>query len=219
LNPAIRRLAAIVLLAFPALAADAAGTVRVMTKDPAGTPVADAVAYVTAVDSPAPPVHPPAEPVAIVQRDQEFVQYVTPIVVGTQVVFPNKDNVQHHVYSVSSAKKFEIPLYMGETTAPIVFDRVGTVVLGCNIHDWMVAYIFVLDTPYYAKTGADGTAEISGLPPGRYRLEVWHPRLAGKVARDLLVANAGDTTQVISVTLRPDRRIRRSPDAGGTGYK
>jgi plastocyanin len=214
----MKRITTLLLLAAAALGARAAGTVRVVTKDAAGKPVADAVAYVVAIDSP-PAVQPPAEPVAIVQKDQEFIPYVTPIVVGTRVVFPNKDNVQHHVYSVSPAKKFEIPLYMGETAAPIVFDRAGAVVLGCNIHDWMVAYIFVLDTPYFAKTGADGTAEITGLPPGRYHLDVWHPRLAGNVARDLSIVEAGDTTQVISVTLRPDRRIRRAPEAAGGGYK
>jgi len=214
----MHRTAAIALVAATAIAARAAGTVRVVTKDPAGAPVADAVAYVHPLDAAA-EVHPPAEPVAITQQDQEFHPYVTAIVVGTRVVFPNKDNVQHHVYSVSPAKKFEIPLYIGDSTATIVFDRPGPVTLGCNIHDWMVAYILVLDTPYFATTGKDGAAEISGLPPGLYRLEVWHPRLAGKVGRDLAVAEAGDTTQVVSVTLRPDRRIRRAPDSGGADYK
>jgi plastocyanin len=214
----VHRPAALLLLATAALGAHAAGTVRVVTKDAAGKPVADAVAYVTPLDAPA-AVHPPAEPVAIGQKDQEFETYVTPIVVGTSVVFPNRDNVQHHVYSVSPAKKFEIPLYIGESTATIVFDRPGPVTLGCNIHDWMVAYVYVLDTPYYAKTGADGIADIANLPPGRYRLEVWHPRLAGRVGREVTVVEAGDTTQVVSVTLRPDRRIRRAPDTGGVDYK
>jgi plastocyanin len=213
------RLAAVLLLASAAATVRADGTVRVVTKDPGGTPVADVVAYVVALDSP-PPVHPPDAPVEIVQKDQEFIPYVTPIVVGTRVAFPNKDNVQHHVYSVSPAKKFEIPLYIGEPAATIVFDREGPVTLGCNIHDWMVAYVFVLSTPYFAKTGADGTAGIAGLPPGRYRLEVWHPRMAAKVGRELVVAGTGDSTQVVSVTLRPDRRIRRAPDGGGAGgYK
>jgi plastocyanin len=213
------RLAALLLLVSAAATVRADGTVRVVTRDPAGTPVADAVAYVVALDSP-PQVHPPDAPVEIVQKDQEFIPYVTPIVVGTRVAFPNKDNVQHHVYSVSAAKRFEIPLYIGEPAATIVFDREGPVTLGCNIHDWMVAYVLVLSTPYFAKTGADGTAGISGLPPGRYRLEVWHPRMAAKVGRELVVAQTGDSTQVVSVTLRPDRRIRRAPDAGGAGgYK
>jgi plastocyanin len=200
-------------------AADAhGGTVLVLTKDASGTPVPDAVAYVEPLDHPA-QVTPPADPVAIIQKDQTFVPYVTPIAVGTRVVFPNKDNVQHHVYSVSPAKKFEIPLYIGESTATILFDKPGPVTLGCNIHDWMVAYILVLDTPFFAKTAKDGSAALSGLPPGRYRLEVWHPRLSGKVERDLVIAGATDTEQVVSITLRPDRRIRRAPDVGTAGYR
>ncbi|HEY5079241.1 MAG TPA: hypothetical protein VII43_05315 [Opitutaceae bacterium] len=213
----MRTLIASALLASCALSAHAAGTVRVVTRDPAGKAVADAVAYLVPLDAPA-TVHPPAEPVAITQKDQEFSPYVTPIVVGTRVVFPNLDNVQHHVYSVSPAKRFEIPLYIGDSKETIVFDHEGIVTLGCNIHDWMVAYVLVLATPYFAKTGAEGTAEVSGIPPGHYRLAVWHPR-AGTVSRDLVVAESGDTTQVISVVLRPDHRIRRAPDTGGSDYK
>ncbi len=213
----MKRLAPTALLAACIVSAQAAGIVRVVTRDPAGKPVGDAVAYLVNLDSPA-TVRPPADPVAITQKDQEFNPYVTPIVVGTRVVFPNLDNVQHHVYSVSPAKRFEIPLYIGDSKEAIVFDREGVVTLGCNIHDWMVAYVFVLSTPYFAKTGPDGTAEVPGLSPGRYRLAVWHPR-AGTVSRDLVVAESGDTTQVVSVVLKPDHRIRRAPDAAGAGYR
>jgi plastocyanin len=213
----MKPLLAIALFAAGAAAADATGTVTVVTRDPAGKPVADAVAYLTPLGAPA-RVEPPAGPVAIVQRDQEFTPYVTAVVVGTKVVFPNEDTVRHHVYSVSPAKRFEIPLYIGDSKETIVFDKEGIVTLGCNIHDWMVAYVAVLATPYYAKTGADGSAEVRLLPAGRYRLDVWHPR-AGTVTREVEVADAADTTQIISVVLRPDRRIRRAPDAGGPGYK
>jgi plastocyanin len=213
----MKRIAAALALAAAVLSARASGTVRVVTQDAGGKAVADAVAYLSNTESPA-PVSPPADPVAITQKDQEFSPYVTPIVVGTKVVFPNLDSVQHHVYSVSPAKRFEIPLYIGDSKETIVFDRPGIVTLGCNIHDWMVAYVVVLATPYYAKTGPDGTAEVSGLPPGHYRLEVWHPR-AGTVSRDLVIAESSDTTQVISVVLKPDHRIRRAPDAGGASYK
>jgi plastocyanin len=212
----MRRIATLLVLACAA-PLWAAGTVRVVTKDAGGKPVGDAVAYLVNLDAPA-PVTPPAAPVAITQKDQEFHPYVTPVVVGTRVVFPNQDNVQHHVYSVSPAKRFEIPLYIGDSKETIVFDHEGIVTLGCNIHDWMVAYVVVLSTPYFAKTGPDGTAELSGLPQGRYRLSVWHPR-AGTVSRDVSVAESADTVQVISVTLRPDHRIRRAPDAGGADYK
>ncbi len=214
----MRRLIAILTLACLCRSAPAAGIVRVVTRDPAGTPVADAVASLTLVGSPE-ALTVPKEPVAIVQRDQEFSPYVTAVVVGTRVVFPNRDTVQHHVYSVSAAKKFEIPLYIGDAAETIVFDRPGVVTLGCNIHDWMVAYVVVLSTPHFAKTDSGGSADLTSLPPGRYRLEVWHPRLSAKVDRELTVAEHDDTTQVISVTLRPDRRIRRAPDAGGADYR
>ncbi len=213
----MKRTATLLLWASAALAAHAAGTVTVVTRDASGNPVGDAVAYLSPVGAPV-QVHPPDQPVAIVQKGQEFIPYVTAVVVGTRVVFPNEDTVQHHVYSVSPAKRFEIPLYIGDAKETIVFDREGVVTLGCNIHDWMVAYVVVLSTPYFAKTGADGTAEVSGLGKGSYRLEVWHPR-AGTVSREVAVADSGDTTQVISVILRPDHRIRRAPDAGGESYR
>jgi plastocyanin len=211
-------LAMFVFLAAACVRAQAAGTVRVETKDSTGTPVADAVVYAIPLDTAA-VIHPPQAAVEVTQKDQEFRPYVTPIVVGTRVVFPNRDNVQHHVYSVSPAKKFEIPLYIGESTATILFDRPGPVTLGCNIHDWMVAYILVLNTPYFSKTNADGTADLAALPAGRYRLEVWHPRLSGKFERSLSIDAAVDSVQVVSVTLRPDRRIRRAPDVGASGYR
>src|SRR5262249_12812113 len=113
--------------------------------------------------------------------DKEFVPYVTAVYVGTLVNFPNRDQIRHHVYSFSAAKTFEIPLYAGMPEQLVDFDRAGEVVLGCNIHDWMRAYVFVVDTPYFAVTSGDGAAAIE-LPAGRYRVEVWHPRLEGEPA-------------------------------------
>jgi len=213
------RRVALALLILGAAGPAHAAAVRVMTRDPAGLPVADAVASLT-LDG-ARPAAPPAAPapVEIVQRDEEFEPYVTPVLVGTRVAFPNRDKVQHHVYSVSPAKRFEIPLYIGDSKEAIVFDHPGVVTLGCNIHDWMVAYVVVLSTPYFAKTGADGSALVAALPPGHYRLSVWHPRLKAAVEVDVAVPDQGEATQVVSVVLRPDRRIRRAPDAGAAGYR
>jgi plastocyanin len=203
----------------PTGAVHAAGTVQVVMKDDKGQPVADAVASLTLLDAPMPAVVPPAEPVVILQQDEEFSPYVTPLVVGTRVAFPNHDKVQHHVYSLSKAKKFELPLYSGEAKELVLFDQPGVVALGCNIHDWMVAYVVVLATPYFDKTGLAGTATLTRLPAGHYRLEVWHPRLAATVNREVVITANDDATQVISVALKPDRRIRRAPDASGGGYK
>src|SRR3954470_10262862 len=164
----------LLLVAHPLLQGAESGSVRVEIKDPKGAPVADAVASLLPLDHP-PVLTPPAEPVVIAQQQEEFDPYVTPIVVGTRVDFPNRDKVAHHVFSFSPAKKFDIPRYRDEAPTSVLFDRTGIVALGCNIHDWMSAYVVVLATPHFAKSGADGLVPLAALPAGRYRLEVWHP--------------------------------------------
>jgi plastocyanin len=197
---------------------EAAGSVQVTVKDNKGAPVADAVVSLVPLDAPA-AVTPPAEPIVISQHDQEFEPYVTALVAGSHVAFPNRDTVRHQVYSLSKTKPFDIPLYGPGASETVLFDRPGIVALGCNIHDWMSAYIVVLGTPFFLKTPADGAVAFPVLPPGRYRLDVWHPRLANETRREVVVAPGDSPVQSISVVLKPDRRIRRAPDGDGGGYK
>lgn len=119
-----------------------------------------------------------AAPAAAVieQRNRQFAPQVTVVQVGAAVSFPNHDTVRHHVYSFSPARTFEIKLYAGTPAAPVVFDQPGTAVLGCNIHDQMVAWVHVVDTPWFAKSSA-GEARLPDVPPGAYRLRVWHPSM------------------------------------------
>jgi plastocyanin len=204
------------LSAVPCL--HAAGGVQVSVKDNKAQPVADAIVSLMPLDAPA-KLAPPAEPLVISQRGEEFEPYVTALVVGTRVAFPNRDTVRHQVYSLSKTKPFEIPLYgpgVGET---VTFDKPGVVSLGCNIHDWMSAHVVVLETPFFKKTPADGAALLADLPPGRYRLDVWHPRLATDARREVTIAPGDSPMQTISIVLKPDRRIRRAPDGAGGGYK
>ena len=215
------RFFALLTLAFsPAIAfAATGGSVNVEIKDPKGAPVADAVAWMTPLDSPPPAMTPPIEPAVITQADEDFQPFVTAVVVGSRIRFPNNDKVMHHVFSQSKAKPFEIPRYRGEPKDTILFDQPGVVALGCNIHDWMLAYVVVLATPYFAKSGGDGVVPLTGIPAGRYRLEVWHPRVKEMVTREVTVSATDVATQVIAVTLRPDKRIRRAPEAGAGAYK
>ncbi len=110
------------------------------------------------------------------QRDYEFVPHVLVVQTGTSVTFPNSDDVSHHVYSFSEAKTFELALYKGDAYPPVVFDRPGVVVVGCNIHDGMLGYIRVVDTPHFAVTDERGVARIDGVPSGAYVIEAWTPR-------------------------------------------
>jgi plastocyanin len=120
---------------------------------------------------------PLARPVlaTVTQKDREFVPRVLVVPTGSKVSFPNKDTVQHQVYSNSAAKKFDLPLYRG-TPEPESFDVAGVVALGCNIHDNMRAFVFVVDAQYYGRTDADGIWKSADIQPGTYTVQIWHPR-------------------------------------------
>jgi len=121
---------------------------------------------------------PSGKPQDVTQQNKLFDPFVTVVVKGTTVTFPNKDSVRHHVYSVSKAKQFDLPLFRGDSK-PVVFDQAGIISVGCNIHDWMLAYIAVVDTPYFAKTNSRGIGDIDDLPAGNYRLKYWYPGMHG----------------------------------------
>jgi len=204
------------LLALRPLLAESASFQLVDAKQ---QPIADAVVSLIPLDAPA-PAAPAASPVVIAQAKEEFLPYVTVIQAGSAIDFPNRDTVKHHVYSTSNAKRFELPLYAGEAREPVRFEQPGVVTLGCNIHDWMLAYVVVVGTPWFAKSGADGAASVAAVPPGRYRAEIWHPRLPAAITRELTVAAgaaAGPSTHVPE--LGRDRRIRRGVEGKGGGYK
>lgn len=180
--------------------------------DSAGQPVEDAVVSLTPRAGVVPAVA-AAAPVAVMdQWQKQFTPFVLPVRVGTRVSFPNRDNIKHHVYSFSPAKRFELKLYSSGTAQPVLFDKAGIVALGCNIHDWMLGYIDVLETPYFAKTDAHGRVGIDAVPDGAYRVEVWHPRLRGAAAdfaQDVTLN--GKTPVALQFTLPLKRDQRRAP--------
>jgi plastocyanin len=203
---------------FLATAAQAVDTVKVVVRTTLdGKPVADAVVSAVPLDHALPPIAPGAA-IEIEQKDQEFRPYVTALQVGATVNFPNHDTVQHHIYSLSKPKRFEIPLYKSGASESVVFDQPGIITIGCNIHDWMLAYIVVLPTPFFAKTDATGAAALPPLPPGRYRLEIWHPRAAAPLVQEIVSAPEKAATLEFSVALKPDKRIRRAPSGKATDY-
>jgi plastocyanin len=209
---------ALTLLTIWSATPAAAAGLEALVTDGDGKPIADAV--ISAV--PAARVAPRAGRAIVDQEDKEFVPHVRAVVVGTEVSFPNRDNIRHHVYSFSPAKKFELPLYRGTEAAPVKFDKPGVVVLGCNIHDWMLGYVYVLDTPYFETSGAAGRARIESLPPGAYEVQVWHPRLRdGATPSSQRVTIAADRDERVEfvVSLKPDLRPRRAPSGPGGPYR
>jgi plastocyanin len=202
---------ALLVLRLP-LAGSASGGLDVLVKDDGGKPLTDVVVSLTAAGSaPAPPR---AASAVMDQQNKTFVPLVLAVPVGTPVTFPNRDNIRHHVYSFSSPKRFELPLYIGTPASPVVFDKPGVVVLGCNIHDWMVGYVYVSATPHFAKTAEDGKARVGDVPPGAYEARVWHPRMRvepEKTGKPITIA-AGDPGQLeFVVALKPERRVPPPP--------
>ncbi|AMD00439.1 Cupredoxin [Halomonas chromatireducens] len=120
----------------------------------------------------------PTQSAEVMQRDAAFHPHVSVIPTDSAVSFPNRDTTRHHVYSFSPAKVFDLELYLQETPPPVHFDRTGVVVLGCNIHDQMQAFIVVSDALHVAVTADDGVAEFDGLPTGSHDVRVWHPQLS-----------------------------------------
>jgi plastocyanin len=132
-----------------------------------------------------------ASSVAMDQQDNAFVPHILVVQKGASVIFPNHDNVSHHVYSFSPAKTFELGLYKGNTHAPVLFEQAGLVVLGCNIHDGMLGYILVVDTPYFGTTDERGSVKLDGLPEGSYTVHLWTPRArANQLPAGVLVDTA-----------------------------
>ena len=196
-----------------------AGTLQVAIVDQKGQPVEDAV--VTATSAVPLPEHGALPEGVVDQIDKTFVPYVTVVRAGTEVRFPNSDNIRHHVYSFSPAKRFELPLYAGRHAAPVQFDKAGTVVMGCNIHDWMIGYVYVADTPYFAKTPADGSAQLRDLPAGQYAVRVWHPEMDGAeqaTERTLRIDEHGTVTASWTISRTEVLRPRRAPVSRNSGY-
>jgi plastocyanin len=175
-----------------------AATISGVVSDAAGKPVADAVVF---IERPAGQASGSAPKATMDQINKTFVPGVLPIMAGTSVSFPNHDQIHHHVYSFSRTKTFELPLYKGTDASPVVFDKVGVVKVGCNIHDWMSGIILVLPTPWFARTGSDGRFTLADVPEGQHKVVAWHEHSKQKPEDTAKSVEAGAATAEANFTL------------------
>jgi plastocyanin len=153
--------------------------VRFELKDNKGNLFEDAVVSVMPVDrslipEPSTQITPEME-----QKNKQFIPHILVVQKGQSVSFPNRDDIQHHVFSFSETKSFELELYKEDVPSPLVFETPGDIELGCSVHDWMLGYIKVVETPYFAKTDENGLITLE-VPKGQYNLSVWHPRIVNQ---------------------------------------
>jgi plastocyanin len=194
-------------LLLAGMAGASAAELTVELRDAAGKPVEDGVAWLepTTADGSVKPATG-----SIRQVDREFVPTVSVVPQGSAINFPNEDTMLHHVYSFSPAKTFEIQLYKGKPAAPVVFDKPGVVSVGCNIHDWMEAFIVVVPSRWYGKSGPAGSIPLADLPADSFKLHVWHPRLMAPEPAHPLALAATDR-QKLRLTLRlkpPEPKVK-----------
>ena len=176
--PALSAAAALFLLGLPAVPQDTAafaalaGTVRAPNARTAG-----AVVYLVPRDSAAAPL--PVDTGLVDQRDLRFVPRTLVVLPGTTVEFRNSDPILHNVFSPPGvAEGFDLGIYPRTERRLHTFTAPGAHVILCHVHPEMVAYIVVVPTPWYAVVDDEGRFRITGVPPGRYRLRVWHRRAA-----------------------------------------
>lgn len=195
------------ILAIPVRAL--AGDVVIDVRTPQGQPVANAVVTVAAPHTG--PIRFPW-PYRMAQQNMQFDPFVLIVPVGADVSFPNLDTVRHHVYSFSAAKTFELKLFGHDETRVVHFDKAGVVDLGCNIHDNMIAYIVVVDTPFASKTNAAGEAVVRGVPAGTRSVRVWHPYMrapGNSVSLNMVVPGEGQVRQMVAAQLHPPPDMHR----------
>ena len=174
-----------------------------------GTPVQDAVISVRAKSQDS-AMAATSTRATMLQQGQRFRPFILPIQVGTTVEFPNRDPFRHHVYSFAKAKTFELKLYDSSEAETMIFDREGIIPLGCNIHDNMLSYIYVVGTPHFAQTDENGKSVIEALPAGEYTVEAWHPNQKSDVTTTDITVTADNNSRVtFEMDLKRSRQQRK----------
>lgn len=133
------------------------------------------------------------------QIDKQFAPQVLVVKKNQTVSFPNSDDIRHHLYSFSKPKPFEFKMFKGGVSKQLTFDQAGIVVLGCNIHDQMVGYIYVADKEFTVMTNDQGIAE---LPSAGLAVQLWHSKLsANKIERKKVQLPSSHSEQHLPITL------------------
>ncbi len=176
-------------------AARVAGRIVILEKDNKPSPdLSDAVLYLEAPASVTTAARPMAVEVAI--TDKTYAPHVLVVPLGSTVRFPNHDPFNHNVFSVSDPNSFDLGLYGRGDAKSYTFDHPGLVRVYCNVHPRMVAYVLVMENRYYAQPAGDGSFAIDNVPPGRYRLHVWHERIPTEVVKDVSAGSAQSDVQI-----------------------
>jgi plastocyanin len=127
----------------------------------------------------------------VTQRDAVFRPHVLPLMVGTKVEWPNKDDIFHNVFSMSESNPFDLGLYKDPEIKSVEFKNAGRVDVFCSIHSKMNCVLLVLENPFFATTDSSGHYKIENVPPGIYHVRAWHERLPPE-SHEITVPESGE---------------------------
>lgn len=195
------------LVAPPVVAGDIRVAVSVLTPEKRTVPGAGAVVWV--VDEAAARAAAANAKPRIASKGKRFDPHVAAVPAGGTVQFPNLDGIYHNVFSLSEKAQFDLGLYRNGASRAMTFERPGLVRIYCNIHPQMAAVLVVLDGAIWAQAGADGTAVLPGVPPGKATVRAWDER-------------GGDFTAVVDVPVSGAVPVAISLDGSSwreTGHK
>ena len=182
---------AMLLVAISAKAGEIAGTVNL------GRDNSNAAVYIERIQGKTFPA--PAQKPKMDQKQMVFIPHVLPILLGTTVEFHNSDTVLHNVFSPSpAADKINLGTWAAGIVKTYTFKKPGIVVVLCNVHPEMSAYIVAVETPFFDVTDKDGKFSIKDVPAGNYTLVVWHEKLRKNMTQSVTVPEKGSVQAAFS---------------------
>ncbi|MBM4066107.1 MAG: DUF2012 domain-containing protein [Planctomycetes bacterium] len=167
------------------------GTINGTVKAKKAKYLKDSIAYIENVQN---IFEPPKEHAVMDQKNMAFIPHVLPLIKGTTVDFLNSDMVQHNVYSPDAvADNVNLGTWLKGEVRPFTFNKLGVASMRCNVHVDMLAYVLVLQNPYFAKVNNDGSFSITNIPEGKYTVKLWNERYKAEDRQVEVKANAPAT--------------------------
>jgi plastocyanin len=183
--------------------------IQVQVKSNKGNALADMVVYLEPLSGQL--LAQSSATVVIGQHNKSFTPYISISQSKSSVEFVNQDDITHHIYSAGSDNKFSFKIRAGQTHSFAQFNQAAEIAMGCNIHDWMSGYLLVVDTPYFAKTNAQGIATFSLNELGKYRIVLWHPQMDSPNEQNKMIIekNLQAAEQILFVLDNPMKTISK----------
>lgn len=138
----------------------------------------------------------PAKAHLLDQKGCQYAPHVSGLMVGQELVIRNSDTTLHNVHAIPTAnREFNQGQPFQGMESKKSFDKPEVMIrFKCDVHPWMSSYMGVLEHPFFAVSGVDGSFSIEDLPSGSYELEAWHEELGTRTQQVTVGDGATEVT-------------------------